>query len=316
MPIIERDPWRMQYFEDIDCPDDVTIPTDDEHAYMLFPDHRWIYNKLLVCDTQGVAGAPHGVPPPSFPVFSKPIYNMHGMGVGGRVIDSEAELAANMNAGHMWMALADGEHVSSDAVLIGGEAQWWRHSVGAALAEGVFDYWTVLAQERPEIERYCGDWLRTNLKGYSGAVNIETIGGRIIEVHLRFADQWPDLYGAGWLDAIVELYTRRRWRYADDDRRDGFSVVLFGAHGVNYRHPPAALVDEIRARAEVTSVQITFHEDLPAEQHAMPPGGFRLAIVNCRQLEAGLRAREDLALAFWSTQALGEHRREKTASRG
>ena len=26
-------------------------------------------------------------------------------------------------------------------------------------------------------------------------INLETIGGRIIEVHLRFADQWPDLYG-------------------------------------------------------------------------------------------------------------------------
>ena len=314
MPIIERDPWRMQYFEGIACPEDVTIPTDDEHAYMLFPEHRWIYNKLLICDTQDIAGAPHGVPPTSFPVFSKPIYNMHGMGVGGRVIHSETELAANINAGHMWMALAEGEHVSSDAVLIGGEAQWWRHSVGRALDEGVFDYWTVLAEERPDIERYCGDWLRTHLKGYSGAVNIETIGGKIIEVHLRFADQWPDLYGAGWLDAIVELYTRRHWRFTDEQRRDGYSVVLFGAHGVTYRQPPTPLVEEIRARSDVTSVQITFHEDLPSAQHAMPPGGFRLAIVNCWRLEAGLRAREELALAFWSTQALGEQRREPTAS--
>ena len=173
------------------------------------------------------------------------------------------------------------------------------------MGEGAFDYWTMLAEERPAIEDYCGDWLRHNLMGYSGAVNIETIGGKIIEVHLRFADQWPDLYGEGWLEAIVELYSRRRWRFADADRRDGYSVVLFGAHGVSYRHPPAELVDEIRALPEVSSVQITFHEDLPPEQHAMPPGGFRLAIINCRDLEAGLRAREKLALAFWSTHALG-----------
>ena len=33
--------------------------------------------------------------------------------------------------------------------------------------------------------------------GYTGMVNFETIGGRIIEAHLRFADQWPDLYGGG-----------------------------------------------------------------------------------------------------------------------
>ena len=62
MPIIERDPWRVQYFEQVSCPEDVIIPTDDEHAYELYPEFRWIYNKLLICDTQGIAGAPHGVP--------------------------------------------------------------------------------------------------------------------------------------------------------------------------------------------------------------------------------------------------------------
>lgn len=304
MPIIERDPWREQYFEHVACPDDVQIPTDDEHAYELFPEHRWIYNKLMVCDTQGLDGAPHGVPPPSFPVFSKPIYNMHGMGVGGRIIENEQALAENMSAGHMWMPLMTGEHVSTDVVVLGGEPQWWRHTVGEAVGDGVFDHWTILADERPELERYCGEWLRRNLRGYSGAVNMETIGGQIIEVHLRFADQWPDLYGEGWLEAIVDLYARRRWRYADADRRTGYSVVLFGGHGIAYRKPPDPLVDEIRARDGITSVQITFHEDVPLEQHAMPPGGFRLAIINCRDLEAGRNAREALALSFWSAQNL------------
>ena len=29
MPILERDPWRLQYFEHVECPDDELIPTDD-----------------------------------------------------------------------------------------------------------------------------------------------------------------------------------------------------------------------------------------------------------------------------------------------
>jgi len=313
MPIVERDPWRMQYFENVACPEEVIIPTGDEHAYELFPEHRWIYNKLLICDTQGIAGAPHGVPPPGFPVFSKPIYNMHGMGVGGRIITSAEELATNIHAGHMWMSAMQGEHISSDVVVIGGEAQWWRHTIGKNVGEGVFDHWIVLAEDRPELEDYCGSWLRRHLRGYSGAINLETIGGKIIEVHLRFADQWPDLYGSGWLDAMVELYRKRRWRYPDDDRREGYSVVLFGAHGVPYQHPPRGLVDEIRSRPDVSSVQITFREDVPPEQHAMPPGGFRLAIVNCWTLEAGLQAREELALAYWSTQSLGGRRGARKA---
>lgn len=312
MPIIERDPWREQYFQGVSCPDDVVIPTDDEHAYVLYPEYRWIYNKLLVCDTQGIPGAPHGVPPPGYPVFSKPIYNMHGMGVGGHVIHDEAEFAANMHAGHMWMTMMEGEHVSTDVVLLGGEAQWWRHTTGKTLGDGVFDYWYVSAEERPELENYCGAWLRKHLRGYSGAANIETIGGRIIEVHLRFADQWPDLYGDGWIEAIVELYSRRRWRYADEDRRDGYSVVLFGGHGIRYEKPPPDFVEDLLRRPGITSVQLTFHENIPPEQHHMPPGGFRLAVINCRELEEGLNAREDLALSFWSAQNLGPWRHSAT----
>jgi hypothetical protein len=316
MPIIERDPWREQYFEGVACPEDVVIPTDDEHAYVLFPRHRWVYNKLLVCDTQGIPAAPHGVPPTAYPVFSKPIYNLHGMGIGGRIIESEEALNGQPMAGYMWMECLDGEHVSTDVVLVDGEPCWWRHTTGRSLGEGVFDYWTIDAEGRPELERDCGDWLRRNLKAYTGAANLETIDGRIIEAHLRFADQWPDLYGHGWLEAIVRLYAEGTWDYADLERRDGYSVVLFGAHGVPYRMPEVAVVDEIRARPGVTSVQITFRADLAPELHAMPPGGFRLAIVNCVDLDVGLRAREDLALVMWSAQRLGRRRRRPHARGG
>ena len=43
-----------------------------------------------------------------------------------------------------------------------------------------------------------------------------------------------------------------------------------------------------------SSVQITFHEGRDPAHHAMPPGGFRVAIVNARTLEAGRAARERL----------------------
>jgi hypothetical protein len=128
--------------------------------------------------------------------------------------------------------------------------------------------------------------------------NFETIGGRIIEAHLRFADQWPDLYGAGWVEALVRLYATGAWRFADADRADGFSVVLFAPHGRRYRHPPAAVVDAVRGMAGVSSVQITFHEDRAPERHAMPPGGFRVAIVNAASLAAGMAGRDVLARAM------------------
>ena len=120
-------------------------------------------------------------------------------------------------------------------------------------------------------------------------LNLETIGATIIEVHLRFADQWPDLYGAGWVEAVARLYETGR----------GISPMPIGATAtawscsartdVRYRHPPAALIDEIRRIPGISSVQITFHEDLPPERHAMPPGGFRLAVD--QRLRSGSRTR-------------------------
>ncbi len=312
MPICEADPWRLQYFEGVDCPEGVNVPTEDGDAWQWFPKHRWVYNKLSVAESQGFVCGPHGIEPPSFPVFSKPVFNLRGMGTGSRPLRSLREYKAAQRPGHAWMPILEGEHISTDIAVVDGQAKWWRHTFGAPLEGGMFDHWVVLAEARPEIEQYGGDWIARHLSDYTGMVNFETIGARIIEVHLRFADQWPDLYGGRpWVEALIGLYANGTWDFDDSDRRDGYSIVLFGGHGIQYRHPPRDLVEEITAEPGITSVQITFHEDRPPAWHAMPPGGFRLAIVNCHDREAGNRAREKLALSFWSTQTLRGTRRVK-----
>jgi hypothetical protein len=301
MPIVETDPWRVQYFAGVSCPDHVFIPTDDELGYRLFPDHRWVYNKLLICETQGLDNAPHPVMPQHFPVFSKPIYNLRGMGSGGKIIESPEQFKTELKPGHMWMPLLTGEHVSTDAAVIDGEPVWWRHTIGKAIGECMFDYWVIQREARPEVEHYCGDWLRRHFKGYTGCVNFETIGTKIIEAHLRFADQWPDLYGPGWIDAVVRLYSTGEWLFADEARDTGYSIVLFGAHGRHYKKPDERALNELLGWEGVSSIQITFHDDKPPTMHSMPPGGFRLAIVNCWNREIGFKVRERLAMMFRAT---------------
>ena len=315
MPICEADPWRVQYFEGVPCPEDVNIPTEDGDAWAWYPRYKWVYNKLAVAERQGLTCGPHGLEPPSFPVFSKPVFNMRGMGAGSRVLRTVKEYKAFQRPGHIWMPLFEGEHVSTDVAVVDGEIVWARHATGLALQGGMFDYWTVLADARPEIEDYCAAWVKENLAGYTGMANFETIGARIIEAHLRFSDQWPDLYGGRpWVEALIGLYRDGVWTYDDSPRRDGYSVVLFGAHGIQYKHPPRELIEEVLAMPQVSSVQVTFHEDRPASWHSMPPGGFRLAIVNTPDLESGIRAREKLALSFWSTQQFLPRRGRKAAA--
>jgi hypothetical protein len=296
MPICEADPWRLQYFSHVTTA--ANIPTEDGDAWQWYPAQRWIYNKLAVALSQALHAGPHGTPPPGFPVFSKPIVNLKGMGVGSRVLNSQADYDTHYAPGHFWMTLLEGRHVSSDTAVVRGEPRWWRHVTGKPAGEGTFDHWIIHAEPDDAIEKRCGAWIEKNLPGYTGMLNLETIGGAIIEAHLRFADQWPDLYGPGWVDALVELYERGEWNFPDEDRAEGYSAVLFGPHGRRYRHPPAAVVDEIKQAPGVTSLQITFHEDRAPDSHAMPPGGFRLAIVNGFDLPATLAARARLRECF------------------
>ena len=108
------------------------------------------------------------------------------------------------------MTLLEGRHVSSDVAVVDGAPRWWRHVTGKPAGEGTFDYWIVHAEPDAGIEARCGAWMQQNLAGYTGMLNLETIGGTIIEAHLRFADQWPDLYGPGWVDAVVAPLRDRR----------------------------------------------------------------------------------------------------------
>ncbi|MFI5001551.1 MAG: hypothetical protein ACHQK9_16865, partial [Reyranellales bacterium] len=199
--------------------------------------------------------------------------------------------------------LLSGEHVSSDVAIVDGVPCWWRHARGLASGDGTFDHWEIRADSEPEVEQWCGAWCRRHLAGFTGMINLETIGARIIEVHLRFADQWPDLYGPGWVEALIRLYAKREWTFDDSQRRTGYSIVLFAPHGPRYRHPPADLKREVAAMPGVSSLQITFHPDLAPDRHAMPPGGFRVAIVNCWERKAGDAARDRLRAHFETARA-------------
>ena len=298
MPIIEPAPWRHQYFAHVPCPEDVMVPADDPEAWAANPRHRWVFDKLQIALSQGLEAAPHGLEPAHYPVFSKPIFNFGGLGAGSCVLLSRSEYLARNTPGHMWMPCLEGAHVSTDLAIVNGAVRWSRHATGMPTGGGTFDYWTVHAAAQPALEQRLNSWVKTHLDGYTGLFNAETIGGVIIDAHLRFADQWPDLYGAGWVEALVSLYSTGAWNFSDPGRRDGYSLALFLPHGRRYGQPPAVLVGEIKNMAGVSSVQITFYPDKPPEAHSMPPGGFRVALVNAHDLELGKKARARLAQWF------------------
>ncbi|MBN2701989.1 MAG: hypothetical protein ACPW60_13360 [Methylohalobius sp. ZOD2] len=296
MPILEPDPWRQPFFDHFPCPDDLAIPTKDPDAYRMNPLHSWAYNKLMIAERQHLICGPHDIEPSFYPLFSKPIYNLRSMGWNSGMIADRREYARRYNPGFMWVEILEGEHLSTDVAVEDGKALWFAHAIGYPERGGTFDYWEVLPGNREGIEADLQAFIPAHFPHYRGMMNFETIGGRIIEMHLRFADQWPDLYGEPFVPNLIELYRAGNWTMGPLRRR-GFSVVLFGEHR-NYRKPPRAFLDPFIDHERVTSIQLPFYEEVPYQQHSMPPGGFRLAIVNGFSLEQCKRTRDAIHDAF------------------
>jgi hypothetical protein len=287
MPILQPDEWRKPFFETEYCPENVIIPTKDPDAYQMNPQHNWAYNKLFVAEKQSIPCGPHGTAIPSYPAFSKPIYNLRSMGAGIEILNNDEHYRKSLKPGYMWSELLIGEHYSTDAAVSSGKVLWIKHTRGIPLDNGTFDYWEL--KENPYLDDYLVRFIEAHFTGYSGMLNLETIGNKIIEVHLRFADQWPDLYGKWFVSSLIDLYTHKSFTVGEDIK-NGYSVVLFDQHRL-YRKPEKTVIETLLAMEGISSIQLPFHEGIHPSFHSMPPGGFRIGIINGFDLEACKNAR-------------------------
>lgn len=303
MPFVTQEPWKRQFYSGTECPENTVIPLKDYNAYCLNPVHRWVYNKLEIAEKQGLVCAPHGVAPDQFPVFSKPIYNLRNLGSGIKVLEDMEDYREHCSSGHMWSELLIGDHVSTDLAVLNGKVVWLSHTLGIASGRGTFDRWEINVSVPQQHEKRLVYFIELHLSDYTGMLNAEMIGGRIIEMHLRFTNQWPDLYPHGFLNAVVGLY-QGKWCPSEEmmmnDTR-GFSVVMFGTPKIEvWAKPDMSLVEAIRSCHSLYSVQMPFTEGVPVRHHSHPPGGYQLATFNGPNLLQCMEAREDFKKIFSS----------------
>ena len=201
------------------------------------------------------------------------------MGVGSRILHTAAEYEENLTAGHMWMTLLEGRHVSTDVAVVAGEPRWWRHVTGAPSGEGTFDYWAVQAASEPEIERP-GRLIRHHLEASPASSRDHR------RAHHRGAsapsDQWPGFPAALRCGGRPLSSASGRLRI-----RAGRELIKRVALARTVR-ATATRRRGRRGAADARRRRPDHHDKAPA-QHAMPPGGFRLAIVNAWFRKPALR---------------------------
>ena len=100
-------------------------------------------------------------------------------------INSLRAFKKEYNSGNFWCQFLEGEHYSWDLIIRNGKIIYHVCFLVKKKKLGLFKYWKQVEIELlPIIEKLINFYL----KDFTGNVNLETIGGKIIEVHLRPGD--------------------------------------------------------------------------------------------------------------------------------
>lgn len=275
-------------YPDLVIPSGIYIPTTDDGAWEYFTKHRWVYNKLEVALSQGLKCGPVGVEPKSFPIFLKPIYNLYGTGLGSSLIVNSREYEQKKySSGYFWMEYLQGDHLSHDLVVVQGKTVFCLTFKGHSLGLGMFDFWETVGTP-PSVLEYISAWVQENLPDYSGSINIETIGGKIIECHLRMGDI-NSLYNDNLMQSIIDIYAGKAWNFKETIA-PFYLFALWGEWGVKYRID----TDAVKEMCE----ELTYYQIEHADDSQNPPGGVRLALLCDYDKERCIKIRKILSENF------------------
>ena len=197
----------MHYMSDVDC------------WNICNPKHLWIFDKLIVAKRLGYNAGPAGVPitkPGKYII--RPIMNLHMMGRGAFISDENVTVPD----GFFWCEKFTGRHISIDyyrgkkALTVEGfrddNTRLDRFSMWKKIDDFSFDAPAIF---KPILNSY--DW-----------VNFELIDGKVIEVHLRFNDDFEnhtsDVIYPVWKDSVRELKENEEFYPNECADRLGFIV--------------------------------------------------------------------------------------------
>lgn len=154
---------------------------DEEIWNKVSVDDLWIYDKLILSRKLNHICGPAGVDLPCpGDYIVKPITNIQGMGLGSYYKTFTTTKTDCLQPGTFWMEIFQGQHLSVD--VVDGKTD--------VIYEGIrngptrFSRWSKL-----EFDITHPDFIIDMSHKY-GVVNYESIGGKIIEVHLRPNPDW------------------------------------------------------------------------------------------------------------------------------
>lgn len=209
---------------------------EDWEAWELYPEHRWVFNKLELSSQLGYTCGPTPMPVPVTGEYCvRPIYNLGGMSAGSKILHLKQGKILELPPSHFWCERFRGKQYSVNY-------EWQKDrfvpvhtSIGENSSDSIYRFtkWYVVEHRHYNLPK----WIDT----FSNAkyINIEFIEDKIIEIHLRPGEDFPD--GASEIipvyadePEIIEQFVSNGWNF-DEDYVDAEKNIPIARLGMLWR---------------------------------------------------------------------------------
>lgn len=153
------------------------------------PGNMWLMNKLQVAKHLNYVCGPAGIPVPKpSDYIVRPCINLLGMGRGAEIKWLTGDTESSVPAGYFWCEKFEGRHLSVD--YVDGEPILAIEGLrDDSKPLWMWDTWRKLdLSEAPRFPR-----IFHQTSGYRRFINVEYIGDKVVEIHLRHNPDWKDL---------------------------------------------------------------------------------------------------------------------------
>ena len=194
---------------------------DDYEVWQQIPwKHLWVYDKLILSKKLGYLCGPSGITVPTPDEYVvRPITNLQMMSVGASI--QRLEPGDHVEPGYFWCQKFTGEHITVDYFY--GKQETTAKGFPRKGRLDRFDKWELIDREIPFPEKLDDLW------NWMPWINIEMIGGNVIEVHFRYNDDFRNHNGKViypvWKDEDLPQPEGSIWYNSPCQDRLGFWVI-------------------------------------------------------------------------------------------
>jgi len=198
------------------------MPFFDGACYTRYPRHNFVYDKLWLVKSQGLAGGrleklEGKEKKVHYPIFIKPRWgHLSASSKNCFKINSAEELTEYINYPNMmWSEFIDAKEGMTDYILLKGKIVHQITYVYSEKQNGFSDDWKYISPEStpPDI---ITEWVKQHMTEFTGVVNVQYRDDKIIEVGLRLSRAGAYLLStenAALITNVNSIFLKKEWNY-------------------------------------------------------------------------------------------------------